>query len=62
MNDRVMVFFVCDREKCDHCHPECHHTLSLYHAKYEDHTEFEPDSHGNLWEVIRKENHEDKTH
>ena len=59
--DRVMVFFVCDREKCERCYPECRHTLSLFHAKYETHDEFEPDTHGNLWEVERKEDHEGKT-
>lgn len=53
-----MTFYVCDRKRCDHCSPQCHHTKDINHALYKTHVEFE--YHGwreeerALFEVIRE--------
>lgn len=47
------TFFICNRERCEKCYPECKYTTSLFYSKYEDHTDFDTDEHGNQWEIER---------
>lgn len=27
------IFYLCDRRACEHCSPECEHTIDVRHAK-----------------------------
>lgn len=45
----AMVFYICDREKCEHCNGDCHHTTDRLHARDQVH-DFETSANGNMWE------------
>lgn len=44
----IMVYYICDREKCKHCNEECHHTTDRLHARDHEH-DFEVFASG-MWE------------
>lgn len=47
----MLIFYICDRTKCDECHSECKYTSDEAHAKNKgNQMEFEPVG-GDLWEV-----------
>lgn len=45
------VMYICNRKKCQHCIPECHHTSDPAFAKYKEHIAFDPGKDGILWEL-----------
>lgn len=47
----MMIFYLCDRKKCDECHEECKHTSDESHAKNKGkQMDFKPIG-ADLWEV-----------
>lgn len=34
-------YYICDRKKCKHCIPSCHHTADVMHALYDEEGTFE---------------------
>ena len=47
------IMYVCNRQRCKDCIPECKWTADEAYALYDYHTEFTPEAAG-LFEVIRK--------
>ena len=47
----LKVMYICNRKKCQHCIPECHHTSDPAFAKYKEHIAFDPGKDGILWEL-----------
>ena len=45
--------YVCNRQKCKNCTPECKWTADINYALYDTHTEFSPEMDG-LYERIRR--------
>lgn len=52
-----IVYYVCDRKRCEHCAKDCNHTTDINHALYATHSEFifHPDPlQSSEWEVVRE--------
>ena len=47
-NGKPQVLYICNRQKCEHCIDECHHTADRFYSRDEDHEFVE--IFGNLWE------------
>ena len=45
------VFYICNRQRCENCAEECHHTTDEAYALFEEHGYFELASDGSIWEV-----------
>ena len=46
------ILWICNRERCENCNPECRHTSEREFATNPefDRRRFEEDQDGNLWE------------
>lgn len=47
------VYYVCNRQRCQNCQPECRWTTDINYALYADHTDFSQEKDG-LYERVRK--------
>lgn len=45
--------YICNRRRCLHCVPECHHTAQIEYALYKDHSKSQWDAgkDGRMWEL-----------
>ena len=46
-------YYVCNRQKCADCIPDCKWTTDINYALYETHDHFETGLDNTMWEVIR---------
>ena len=47
------IFYICNRQRCAECHPDCHWTADINYALYDTHYDFSPELDG-LYERVRK--------
>lgn len=52
-NPEPKLMYICNRKRCLHCVPECHHTAQIEYALYKDHSKSQWDAgkDGRMWEL-----------